>query len=99
MNLFYHHVTSQTFTPCQDIFTYPNFKELDGYHYVCQTVCGKNTSVLGLIPEFTLKKTTLHSVHKSGNIPWAQTHSAWTLSTATECFLPQNIAVENVYAE
>jgi len=40
------------------------------------------------------KKTTSHLAHKSANMPLAQTHSAWTLSTATCCGKRNSVAVE-----
>jgi len=54
---------------------------------------------LGDRPAIHCKKTTSHPAHKSGNIPRALTHSAWTVSTATERFLPQNVAAESFHAE
>ena len=49
--------------------------------------------------ELDCKKTPTQPAHKSVNIPRAWTHSAWTLSTATECFLLRHLAVESVHAE
>jgi len=49
--------------------------------------------------DFHCKKTTSHLAHKSANMPQAQTHSAWKISTATCRGKKHSVAVESVHAE